>query len=117
MTISECYEQMGSDFNGVMSRLGSETIIAKFAVKFLSDPSYDELKAALEEGRAEDAFRAAHTLKGVSLNLGFDKLYETSSALTEKLRGRKLEGTDALMKQVTDQYQATTAALREYQGI
>lgn len=35
----------------------------------------------------ESAFRAAHTLKGVAQNLGFDALYRASSALTEHLRG------------------------------
>lgn len=35
----------------------------------------------------ESAFRAAHTLKGVAQNLGFDALYRAASALTEHLRG------------------------------
>ena len=36
----------------------------------------------IEAKDAETAFRGAHTLKGVCLNLGFQKLYEVSAELT-----------------------------------
>lgn len=29
MTIKECYEQMGADYEGLLSRLGSEALIKK----------------------------------------------------------------------------------------
>lgn len=117
MTIRECYEKMGSDFSGVLSRLGSEALISKFAVKFLNDKSYEELKSACAEGRGEDAFRAAHTLKGVCSNLGFDRLYEVSSALTEKLREEPhdITGTEELQALVSEKYNETVAILREFQ--
>ena len=90
MTIKECYEQMGADYEGLLSRLGSEALIKKFAVKFLADGSFQDLKTSLEAGEAEQAFRAAHTLKGICLNLGFDNLYKPSEELTELLRGREI---------------------------
>lgn len=114
MTIRECYEAMGSDFDGVLRRLGSEAIISKFAVKFLNDPSFPELKSAMQDKRAEDAFRAAHTLKGVCLNLGFDRLHKVSSELTEQLRDRTFEGTDELYKLVEEEYAKTISALSEF---
>ena len=43
------------------------------------------------KGDAETAFRAAHTLKGLCLNLGFESLYKVDAALTEELRAGKLE--------------------------
>ena len=75
--------------------------------------SYQELVNALKEGRDEDAFRAAHTLKGVCLNLGFDRLYEVSAELTEKLRGRDTSGTEEMFKKVETQYRILTDAIRE----
>ena len=90
MTVKECYEQMGSDYEGVLGRLGSEAIVKRFALKFLQDPSFAQLKESLAKNDGEEAFRAAHTLKGVCLNLGFDELFEVSAELTEKLRERKL---------------------------
>ena len=82
MTVKECYEQIGSDYAGVLKRLGSEALVKRFALKFLKDPSYQELKDALIKKDGETAFRAAHTLKGVCLNLGCDRLYESSAELT-----------------------------------
>lgn len=40
MSIKECYDKMGADFDEVMQRLGSESFIKRFAVKFLDDSSY-----------------------------------------------------------------------------
>ena len=74
MTVKECYEQMGADYEGVLGRLRSEVLIKKFAKKFLDDGSFRSLKDNLAQKNGEEAFRAAHTLKGVCQNLGFDNL-------------------------------------------
>ena len=119
MTVKECYEQMGSDYEGVLGRLGSEAIVKRFALKFLQDPSFAQLKesfAQLKESLAkndgEEAFRAAHTLKGVCLNLGFDELFEVSAELTEKLRERKTAGSEELFQKVSQKYQKTVTAIQ-----
>ena len=43
MTVQECYEQAGLDYNDVKDRIGNEAIIKKFAIKFLSDRSFKDL--------------------------------------------------------------------------
>ncbi len=47
MTIKECYEKVGSDYDGVLKRLGSEALVKRFAVKFLNDPSFQERQMVL----------------------------------------------------------------------
>ena len=112
MTVKECYEQMGSNYNNVLERLGSEALVKRFAIKFKDNPSFMNLTNALEAGDADEAFRAAHTLKGICLNLGFDKLYEASAALTELLRGREMQqGYKELYRAVKEQYDITLAAV------
>lgn len=69
MTIRECYDELGLDFDAVLSRLVNEKLVQKFALKFLDDPSFQNLKDALDSKDVETAFRAAHTLKGVCLNI------------------------------------------------
>ena len=88
MTMRECYEAIGGNYEAVLGRLHSEALIRRFALKFLEDQSYIQLKQALENKNYEDAFRGAHTLKGVCQNLSFDHLYEVSNELTELLRDR-----------------------------
>ena len=111
MTVKECYEQMGADYEGVLGRLRSEGLIKKFAKKFLDDGSFQSLKDNLAQGNGEEAFRAAHTLKGVCQNLGFDNLYQVSFDITEKLRGRETDGCEELFAKVEEQYKKTTDAI------
>lgn len=103
---------MGSDFEGVLGRMGSEGMVKRFALKFLDDPSYSNLVKAVEEQNAEEAFRAAHTLKGICLNLGLDRLYKVSAELTEKLRGKELVDYEEAYREVQKEYQNTINAIR-----
>ena len=112
MTVRECYEQMGADFDNVLGRLGSEQMVQRFALKFLNDTSYQTLEETLKEKNVEQAFRAAHTLKGVCLNLGFDNLYKVSSAITEVLRAGELAGTKKAFEEIEKQYNITVNAIK-----
>lgn len=89
MTLEEFYARIGGNYQETLRRLPSEKMIRKFVGKYVADPSYQELDAALAKKDWEAAFRAAHTLKGVAQNLGFDSLYQVSAELTEALRGNK----------------------------
>ena len=112
MTIKECYEQMGADYEDVLGRLRNEALIRKFAKKFLEDGSFQMLKDGLAKKDGEMAFRAAHTLKGVCQNLGFDNLYKPSFDITEKLRSKDTEGCEELFAKVVEQYNKTAEAIR-----
>lgn len=90
---------------------GSQAIVKKFAIKFLDDPSFTDMKKAVAEKNVEDAFRAAHTLKGVCLNLGFSDLYHTSYDITEIFRAGTFEGAEELMEAMDDQYQTIQDAV------
>ena len=65
MTLEQMYAAIGGDYKAVMERLPSADFVRRFALKFLQDDSFPNLKKALEAQDAPTAFRAAHTLKGV----------------------------------------------------
>ncbi|WP_330654980.1 hypothetical protein [Anaerotignum sp. MSJ-24] len=44
MTIEECYEAIESDYKSVFKRFGNGAMVKRFAIKFLNDPSFNELK-------------------------------------------------------------------------
>lgn len=46
MTIKECYEAMGENYNEVLTRLQLEKLVVKYALKFLDDPNYGMLVEA-----------------------------------------------------------------------
>lgn len=118
MTIQECYESFGGDFDDVRQRIPKDELIQRFALKFLDDKSYENLQAGLKNDDMDQAFRAAHHLKGVSQNLSFKKLGISSSELMEVLRHWETEPVDKahceeLMKQVSSDYEAVTGAIRQ----
>lgn len=113
MTVKECYEKVGSDYEAVLKRLGSEDMLKRFSIKFLDDPSFQSLQENLKAGNTREAFRAAHTLKGICANLGFDRLFETDRELTELLRGGDQTGWEPLFARVEADYKALTAVIRE----
>lgn len=116
MTIRECYELAGSDYEDARTRLGSESLLQRFALKFLEDPTFQELCEAMQKEDGEAAFRAAHTLKGICLNLGFTQLGTVSAQLTDSMRAEKeTKGREPLFARVSEEYQRLTAVLKQLQ--
>lgn len=74
------------------------------------------LESAINSQDWEAAFRAAHTLKGVAQNLGFQRLYLSSTALTEALRGPKPLTDPALREAVALDQAALLTAIQELEG-
>ena len=117
MTIQECYQSLGGNFAEVQQRLPSDRLIKRFITKFLDDGSYAELSQAMASGQREQAFRAAHTLKGVCANLSFTRLLTSVSALTDLLRQESdaiSESAAAVLTDVTRDYSQTISAIRAY---
>ena len=116
MTLNECYTALGGNYRDVLGRLGSERMVQKFVLKFLDDGSFDLLCRSLETGTKDEAFRAAHTIKGMCQNLSFTKLTDSSTLITEALRSDNLAGALALLGPVRDDYQRTVNAIRTFKA-
>ena len=122
MNLEECYASFGGNYQDVKSRLMKEELIQRLVIKFLADTSYERLVNALEQADYGEAFRAVHTLKGVSQNLSFDCLSRSTEVLTENLRKWETAPVDVpqcteQMRQVSADYAAVTDAIRQLQGV
>ena len=115
MTMQECYKAIGGNYEAVLGCLHSEALIQKFTLKFLEDQSYLQLKQALENKNYEEAFRAAHTIKGICQNLNFTRLLESSSEMSEALRHGWTPKADTLIGQLSADYQLTVDAIKQFQ--
>lgn len=117
MTMEECYQELGGNYAEVTTRLPSLKLIEKFTGRFLEDPSFETLCREMASGNRKEAFRAAHTLKGVCANLSFTCLQESAGRLTEELRpeGETIPETAAvLLEEVKRDYQRTVDAIQRY---
>ncbi|MBQ7562860.1 MAG: Hpt domain-containing protein [Lachnospiraceae bacterium] len=112
MELREMYEGLGSDYDEVLERLmNNEGLITRLVKKYAEDQNFDKLKAALAKKDYEEAFTAAHTIKGLAANLGFTSLYECVSTLTEKLRGGEYEGTGELLSEALKRQEAVISGI------
>ena len=119
MTMEECYQKLGGNYAEVSARLPSPHMIERFVTRFLDDRSFETLCSGIEAGNREEAFRGAHTLKGVCANLSFTRLLESVGQLTEELRPESDVVPDkavVLLECVRRDYQITVDAIRNYLG-
>lgn len=112
MTVRDCYQALGGSYEDVLSRFRTEDRIKKYIFKFLNDQSFQSLERALAVGGMEDAFRAAHTLKGVVQNLGFDRLAESTHLITEALRAGDSVQATSLFTQLSMDYNVTISSIQ-----
>ena len=113
MTVEEFYEKINADYQDVIRRLVNKKVVDRIIVKFQDDPTFNELQQSIEQKDYDTAFRASHTLKGTSANLGFTKLYDSSNILTESLRHKVYDNLETEYQQVVNDYQEILTYLKE----
>lgn len=115
MKLNEFYVAVDGNYEDAMARLQNEMFVGKFLRMLPRDGSMMLLEKAMADGRANDAFRAVHTLKGIALNLSLTKLAAACSRLTEALRGADTIPQQAreLLIPVRQEYARIRAALEE----
>lgn len=118
MSLEAFYAQVGGDLEGVRARLMTDERIERFIGIFAEDPSFENLRVALDEGNLAEAFRAAHTMKGNSRDMGFAPLSDASAELADVLRpddagvaAGPLERVPELFEKVEEAYTRTIDAL------
>ena len=89
MLTIEGLKDYGADVDEGLKRcVNNQAFYLKMVEKAAGDPTFERLLATIKAGQLEEAFEAAHALKGVYGNLAIKPLYQPISELTELLRGR-----------------------------
>lgn len=81
--------------------MNNEMLMIKFLRKFVADKHYNEV------------LPVAHTLKGVSGNLGLIKLYEIFSRMCQDCRNDQYEDLDGLFAQAEANYSKVVEAIKK----
>ena len=118
MSVKAFYDEIGGNYSDALQRLMNDALIYKFIMKFPEDENFAILKTALENKDIETAFSAAHTLKGVSLNLSFDKLSAAAVIITDALRPENRDNYsfcdfERMFAKVEKEYTAVSGALKK----
>lgn len=114
MTLKECYELTGSDYEAALSRLGSEEVMDVIVTMFAKDDTFTALKSLIAAGNTDEAQKAAHKLKGVTSNIGFGLLASSSTEILGALRNNDIKAASAILKMTLPLYERTVAAVNAY---
>lgn len=105
MTIQEAYNEIGANYSEVIARMNKDERIDKYLRIFTEMNDYNALKIALEEQNYDDAFRYAHNLKGVGINLGLSMFVVASSKMCDLLRGgAPSEDIEPYLSEISKEY-------------
>jgi HPt (histidine-containing phosphotransfer) domain-containing protein len=90
-----------------------EELLGELVGTFLDDAPVQltTLRDALERGDAEEARRAAHTLKSNGATFGAERFSETCRRLEERAKARALGDADELLRRAELEYSGVGAAL------
>lgn len=106
--------EAGMNVDDALKRfMNNEAMLEKFLKKFTADTTYQALVDAISAGDVEEAFKAAHTLKGVAANFSFETLGQKVSDACEEFRAGNLERGSALMGEITTLYDRIVNVINE----
>lgn len=95
----------GADVSGAIARLANnEAIYEKLLLKYLEDKSFEKLMQHMAEKNYEEIYKDVHTLKGVTSNLGLNKLTNASAVMLNKLREDNTSGLEEDFEKVKETY-------------
>lgn len=113
--LKKIYEVAGGELEKVLARYGgNEKMLKHFLHLFVKDSSFSKLQEALASDKTEEAFRAAHTLKGICANLGFEGLYKKASEITEILRRGELDDAKPIFPGLAELYGNVIEIINRY---
>lgn len=114
MTVKECYDRIGGSYEEAKQRLMDDKRMLKFLGMFLRDTSFEQITGAIAKNDYAEAFKGAHSLKGVSHNMAFSALCGAVDILTEELRsGNPSTDVTSLYEKTKDAYELTVQTIKE----
>ena len=92
--------------------MNNEMLMIKFLRKFVDDENMNKLRTLIADKHYNEVLPVAHTLKGVSGNLGLIKLYEIFSRMCQDCRNDQYEDLDGLFAQAEANYSKVVEAIK-----
>ena len=104
MLTIDALKELGADTDaGLVRCLNNEEFYLKLVKMAIDDGKYEKLREDITAGSLDDAFEAAHALKGMLGNVSLDNLLEPVTAITEGLRAKESLDYGALLDQMEEE--------------
>jgi len=121
MTVQELYDRIGGDYEAAKKIMMMDQIIGRMIVKYTDDSSCAALNSAVETMDPGKLVESAHTLKGVSANLGLKEISSRASILADEFRpGRSRTMSDDQVREKVNELTAldrkAKEGIREFAG-
>ena len=101
-----------ADVNGALRRFAdNEELYVSCLGEFLADQTMSELETAIHNQAWDEAFTAAHALKGLAGNMGFVPLFHASAELVILIRAGRTGEVDASFAEVKRCYGQITSTI------
>lgn len=102
MTLQQVSEIVELALPETLSRFGgNEQLFLRFFKTFPSDPTWKQLCDAMQQKDYHNIEISAHTLKGVSANLGLTHFSHVCNEVVSAVRQQQYDSLDDLMQQAT----------------
>ncbi len=109
--------EAGIDVDGAIEILcGDEEVLETVLNIFLEDENFTKLYQAIKNEDYQNAFYAAHTLKGVFSNLCMYNLQKICVNLVEKLRINDYDGVDLIVEEMKLMYDEICSVIKQEIG-
>lgn len=107
-----------TDIDGALNRFsGDEELYLQCLDKFLLDQTMAELDSAIEARAWDEAFTAAHAIKGLAGNMGFIPLFHATAELVVAIRTGRLKEIGVSYHEVLDAYKTVITVIRKFRGL
>ncbi len=104
--------EAGVNYNEGLKRFsGNKELYEKYLVKFFEDSSISGLKECIQKGRYDEAFKYAHTMKGISGNLSLTNIYFCCCELVKALRNNVYDNLPELYNSLKVSYDTLKSVL------
>ncbi len=114
MTGQEAFQELGFSYEELVARFsGNEMLAERFLKKFVEDKTYSALCQAIEENDYAGIESFAHTLKGVSANLGLQSIFRYAEAVVKAVRQKQYSEILTLFELLKQSYEQVIFLLKQ----
>ena len=113
LTIEQLNQFGANTDEGIARCAGSEALYLRLVKMIPAESNFDNLKNAIEANDLDEAFAAAHALKGVLGNLSLTPMFDKCVEITELLRSRTQMDYTPLLNELLSMKDTLTAMCSE----